>query len=234
MARFGVEAGAAGLLNTDWGDCGHVNLPAASYHGLAFGAALSWNAGDGGDAADFDGRFSLLQWGLDGGDGPRLGKLLRELGTLSWYHFGNLYAWITGKDCMWYREEDVKAADCEELRAKAARAGGIKKELEAMVGKARGFFEAACRNGGDVAEFEEYVWAAAATEWLLWLLVAKKKHEYGQDVGASTVEPEKLLVDGKALLSRFKELWLARGRESELRDVAETFEKVFSQIAFWY
>jgi hypothetical protein len=231
MARFGVEAGAVGVLNTDWGDCGHVNLPATSCHGLAFGAALSWNAGDGADSGDFDGRFSLLQWGISGGDGLRLGKMLRELGGFSGYHFGNLYAWVIGKQCLWYKEEDVKAADWRELSAKAARAGEIKEEFAAMAGKARGIFEAARRNRVDTAEFEEYVWSAAATEWLLSLLIAKKKYEYGQDVGTVSVDAVRLIEDGKTLLSRFKTLWLARAQESELRDVVETFEKVFARIS---
>jgi hypothetical protein len=43
MARYGLENSAIGMLNTDWGDCGHVNFLSASYHGMALGAALSWN-----------------------------------------------------------------------------------------------------------------------------------------------------------------------------------------------
>jgi hypothetical protein len=124
---------------------------------------------------------------------------------------------------MWYREEDVKAADCEELRAKAARAGGIRKELEALAGKARG---CVCHAG-----FDEYVWGAAATEWLLSLLVAKKKFEYGQSVGGTGIDPENLIADGRAILSRFKALWLASGREPGLEDVAGTFEMAFAKLA---
>jgi hypothetical protein len=42
-ARAGIREGAIGLLNTDWGDLGHFNMPACSLHGLALGAAMSWN-----------------------------------------------------------------------------------------------------------------------------------------------------------------------------------------------
>jgi hypothetical protein len=215
MITYGKEAGAAGVLNTDWGDCGQVNLLAASYHGLAFGADLSWNAECGGD--DFDERFSFLQWGL--GDG-RLGKLLRELGGLSGYHFGNLYAWINNKQCLWYKEDDVKAMAPAELLRKAARAAEIESEL---AGIAREI------DGDRLPLFGECLWSASATSWLLSLLLVKKKYEYGQDIDIPAA-PRKIIEDGRALLGRFETLWRARNRESELRDVVETFEKIFSKI----
>jgi len=241
MAKFGREAGAEGLLNTNWGDCGHVNLDAASYHGLAFGAACSWN----GEAEkygvdkdvintdtdivstdtnsintdDFDRRFSLLQWGMVDDNG-HLGQLLRELGGLSAYHFGNLYAWVIDKQCLWYKEEDVKSADPQTLITKAARAAEIKKELEAMTPDNRN-------------EFDEYVWSADATAWLLSLLIAKKKYEYGQNVETVPMESPALIDTGKRLLERFKALWRAGSRESELQDVVDTFEAVFRRIALF-
>ena len=228
MTRFGREAGAAGVLNTNWGDCGHINLPAASYHGLAFGAAHSWNGGAedsiNTDTDDFDSRFQLLHWGVKG---DRLGKLLRELGGLSFYHFGNLHAWVVDKQCLWYKEDEVKSADAETLLTKAWRAFEIKCELEANAGGVRGLF---------ADDFEEYVWSAEAAAWLLYLLIAKKKYEYGQDVGSVPIcsaYPPVLINRGNALLERFKTLWLASGRESELRDVVDTFEAVFERVKTW-
>ena len=44
MARYGHERHAMGLLNTDWGDYGHINHPDFSRIGMIYGAAFSWNA----------------------------------------------------------------------------------------------------------------------------------------------------------------------------------------------
>jgi len=237
MTRFGREAGAAGVLNTNWGDCGHINLPANSYHGLAFGAAHSWN----GNNDDFDRRFSLLQWGITGENGDRLGKLLRELGGLSAYHFGNLYAWTINKQCLWYKEDDVKSADAKTLLTKALRANEIKKELETIAAYTPSVnknSELTIKRGvvtpDDIYnEFKEYIWSAEATAWLLSLLIAKKKYEYGQEVESVPVDPNNLINNGKSILERFKTLWLASGRESELRDVVDTFEAVFERVKTW-
>jgi hypothetical protein len=56
-ARIGHEYGAGGLLNTDWGDYGHFNMPPCSFHGLALGAQLAWNPSND-SAAAFDLAFS--------------------------------------------------------------------------------------------------------------------------------------------------------------------------------
>lgn len=42
MCRYAGECGAAGILNTDWGDCGHINHPDFGVTGLIYGAVFSW------------------------------------------------------------------------------------------------------------------------------------------------------------------------------------------------
>jgi len=62
-ARRGLKFGAAGLLNTDWGDFGHVNLLGCSYHGLALGAACAWNCKAAAETDSFDRAFSAIEFG---------------------------------------------------------------------------------------------------------------------------------------------------------------------------
>ncbi len=47
FADTGWRHGATGLINTDWGDHGHFNLLACSWHGIASGAAFGWRADHG-------------------------------------------------------------------------------------------------------------------------------------------------------------------------------------------
>ena len=44
FAKHGLTYGASGLLNTDWGDFGHINTLGPTLPGLALGAACAWNA----------------------------------------------------------------------------------------------------------------------------------------------------------------------------------------------
>jgi len=90
FARQGLRDGAIGLLNTDWGDCGHVNALGNSYHGLLLGAACGWNAG-GTDARKFDRAFDALEFG-DAGAG--IAALLREIGSAPVIRWRMLTLWI--------------------------------------------------------------------------------------------------------------------------------------------
>ena len=62
-AARGLKFGAVGLLNTDWGDYGHINLLGCSYHGLALGAAAAWNCKAAMDTDSFDRAFSAVEFG---------------------------------------------------------------------------------------------------------------------------------------------------------------------------
>ncbi len=77
-ARTAARQGAAGLLNTVWGDGGHFHLPACEWHGLLFGAEQSWNPAA--DAADYHTRFCRLF--LNSFD-RRLPGVLNELGEIT-------------------------------------------------------------------------------------------------------------------------------------------------------
>jgi len=58
----GRRVGAMGVLNTDWGDHGHPNLPGESWYGYAYGAAEGWTPGVLSDE-DFERRFTQIQFG---------------------------------------------------------------------------------------------------------------------------------------------------------------------------
>ncbi len=68
FAAAGRRHGARGLLNTDWGDLGHFNLPACSRHAIALGAALGW-AADHPTGRDFDARFAGVALGVNDASG---------------------------------------------------------------------------------------------------------------------------------------------------------------------
>lgn len=64
-AAAGKRYGADGLLNTEWGDDGHVAPPAGSWHPLTLGAAMAWNA-TGPPTGPFDRAFARLFLGEEG------------------------------------------------------------------------------------------------------------------------------------------------------------------------
>lgn len=74
LARLGKESGASGLLNTDWGDFGHINTLGPTLPGLILGASCAWNV-SGMEPAEYDPAVSRLALGDSTG---KLAGLLRE------------------------------------------------------------------------------------------------------------------------------------------------------------
>lgn len=62
MCAYGQKYQAEGILNTDWGDFGHVNDPMLSVPGMIYGAAFSWNHEEIG-FEEINRQISLLEYG---------------------------------------------------------------------------------------------------------------------------------------------------------------------------
>lgn len=77
-AYHGRARGAAGLLNTDWGDHGHWQTLPVSYLGFAWGAALSW-AYDANVSADLPQLLDLYAFEDEAGV---MGRLAYDLGNI--------------------------------------------------------------------------------------------------------------------------------------------------------
>ena len=43
MCSYARKYKAVGILNTEWGDYGHINQPIFSIPGMIYGAVCSWN-----------------------------------------------------------------------------------------------------------------------------------------------------------------------------------------------
>ena len=85
MAAYGRKHGAVGLLNTDWGDYGHINDPRFSLPGMVMGAQAAWSA----EELPFDAlceQISRLAY-LDA-SGKVVGWLaqLQDCDVCSWWH----------------------------------------------------------------------------------------------------------------------------------------------------
>lgn len=62
MCAYGVKYHAIGVLNTDWGDFGHINHPEFSTAGMIYGAAFSWN-GKIPDFEEINRQISRMEYG---------------------------------------------------------------------------------------------------------------------------------------------------------------------------
>ena len=90
MGRHARKYHAVGILNTDWGDYGHINDPRLTVPGLLYGAAFAWNA----DEVPFDEineAVSRLEYGDASGT---LAGAMAEMSDHEVFDWWNAVNWI--------------------------------------------------------------------------------------------------------------------------------------------
>ena len=94
MCRHAHKYGAIGLLNTDWGDYGHVCHPWFSLPGILYGAAFSWNSAPV-DFEEINRAVSLLAYGDETGE---FMAAFVDLSDHEVFRWSQVVQWIESQD----------------------------------------------------------------------------------------------------------------------------------------
>jgi hypothetical protein len=216
MIGFGVKYGACGVLNTDWGDLGHVNLFANSTPGIIYGANLSWNPHDIRRDAEIEESISYIEYGYD-----ELMRLLKELGRqqpVRWEHV-----------VFWDEKELIKDAeiggpppsiqDCDEVELQSAYTKALETEGQLF------FLSQYIRNLRK-ADIREFCCAARGVALLNAFALAVKRYQYKQDCVSLVMGPVELAEALDHWIIRFATLWRTRNKESELYRIREVIGRM--------
>lgn len=83
MCSLGQKYNAVGVLNTDWGDFGHINEPLYSIPGIIYGAAFSWN-GEHSEFNEINYQISKLEYKDTTGQFVSLLASIPQYSTFQW------------------------------------------------------------------------------------------------------------------------------------------------------
>jgi len=209
FAAAGRRHDATGLLNTDWGDHGHFNPLACSWHGIALGAALAWNA-DHPIGPEFDKCFARTVLGL--GD-PTIISDLRQASAIA----DRYETWRLLWQPLQQVGDDPTLPAIDEAEGAAESAGRVQRRLESLVPPAV----------PDPRDVTELTLACEFTE------LFARKVRLARSAGFS---PRNLpaSADWPARLSRasdaFARCWLARNKPSGLRDLLNALAVVADDL----
>jgi hypothetical protein len=231
FAEAGRREGAVGLLNTDWGDGGHYNFMEYSWHGYLFGAEQAWNTGA--DRASFTGRFTRLF--LRDRD-PALPRAIEALGEISHLAWGPCYQSIWQH--LYFAPRGHALFTPKPDKAYEVRRGRIRhvtltldaplghRTLARLAAVRRTLAAAARRRGTDPERVLPYWLFAADT-----LAHAARKLAVLGGGGRDTAAARQALKrEMRALVRRFKRLWLARNRPSEIRITLARYRKAIQSL----
>ena len=226
MAKLGHQYHADGFLNTDWGDCGHINMPALSIPCMIYGAAQGWNVEDDRNFSTIDQAVSLVEYG---DPGKKLVGLLREL---------SYQDIITFKDLAFFRDykvynqayTDSGISLYEKVKEEMMKVSAD--QLKTAVTKCAEIFNSLKQNNiGSYAdlqeEMSEYYLAARGVALMQELALVIKEREYGQNVHQQNA-PHELAGKLEYWLMDYCEAWRTSSRESELYRIKEFFEQICS------
>ncbi len=219
-ARTGLQYGAIGLLNTDWGDNHHWQPIAISELGLAYGAAVSWcvEANESIDLPDALNRFVFQD------DANLIGQLV--------YDLGNLYK-VVGPEhvngqILAYTLQFAEAEMDKRLQLYIAWGSGepdfspstLRKVIDAL-DKAIAQLERTQLQRPDADQVVREIRHTASLvrhstrRWLL--LKGEPSHTRAQ-----------LLSELESLIEEQQRIWLARNRPGGLEDSLEAFSPLLS------
>ena len=204
MSRHGMRYGAVGLLNTDWGDFGHIADPVLSLPGIAFGAALAWNAGEQDEEETLAAASFLLLGDRDG----QAAKALRALSgneVWSWWD-ATLFIEATSPEARDRHRPD--AGRCALAAEKNAR---LREALDILDRAAPGL-------NGQGRELVRVCHLAAEGVRLLNGLAAAECGSLGQE------ERNALAVDLETWYRRYMRRWREVSREGQLRELTRLIE----------
>lgn len=213
MVSYGKKHGASGVLNTDWGDYGHINLFANSMPGMIYGAALSWNSEDKRSFHEFDETVSILEFGVTS---KRLVSLLRELSNEEVASWPFIVWWreqkILNNEFLSEYIKQLEKVDVDKVTKGYHRALTLEKEI---------LLDSANCYENRRLDVSEFVNSAKGVALMNAICLVIKKYEFKNNEVELVVEPNKLAVELEYWFADFSDLWRIRNKESELYRIRE-------------
>lgn len=215
MCTYAHKYQAFGVLNTDWGDFGHINHPEFSISGIIFGAAFSWNHKIP-DKDEIKRQISRLEFEDSSLSFVHNVAMLSESSVFEWLH------------AVRYMEMDGKGKSEEEKRQfltsiEFGNVNAVNHTIHQGIHqlyKNLKYLDTGKRN-----QVKPYIVAAEGIMLFNTIGATLCKEKYGMDNEAA-VNPKTLAKQLEHWFYTYKEVWRSVSRESELYRI--------QNVVIWY
>jgi len=213
-ARNGIETGAIGLLNTDWGDNGHWQYLPVSYIGFGFGAGVSWCLKSNLDMP-VEKTIGLLAFDDSSFHAGHFAYELGNVSTATGIHVSNaspLFCCLLEltteipQVALWMRKKGIEMAEQQIEKAMSfAKKMKIENDENILI---RDEFENAAK-----------LLKHACTRAYMMI----ERYSYGKEFSKKLIS--QLIKDAEQIISQHKQLWLKRNRAGGLEESTQLLEK---------
>lgn len=218
MCSYAAKYHAAGVLNTDWGDYGHINHPEFSTVGMIYGASFSWNPQIP-EREEINRAISVVEYGDKSEQLVELLSSLKECGVFTWSNMV-LFREITegnSEFIEWYSTEQTDVS----------RIPQAQKQLEELEHKLYEILAELPQNTRK--KLYAYLLAAEGIRIFnrIGAVVCSRSQTPSAEGTPCDKKEEALLAETlEHWYHRYQELWRTVSRESELYRI--------SQVVHWY
>ncbi len=211
-ARLGKKYGAAGLLNTDWGDAGHLQGISSGYSGIAYGAAVAWGV----EENEHIDLATALDLHVFEDKNRRMGQFVLDAGRYMRYE-GRSVGNVTQSMWLWFTAHTAAAemVDDDAFVRVPAYLDSLLPALEAS--------DMRCPDAACVKE--EYRFAIRLIKSASLFGRAARAKQAG-DAAQEAALLAQLSTEADARAMEFGRLWLARCKQSWLSESVKQFVKM--------
>lgn len=140
MNKSAIANNAIGMLNTNWGDCGHPASFKCTLYGTLIGAETSWNISTEINE-DYEKRASKFLYGVDENIIPMYGEVAHKAyWTAPWHRFCE---WLFYRKPIWYEGTQQDCMNtivlCEDFIERLDGLAGNDDRLNALIVSAKGY-----------------------------------------------------------------------------------------------
>ncbi len=207
MCSYAEKYHAIGILNTDWGDFGHINHPEYSVPGMIYGAAFSWN----GAAIPFEEINRQIAKAEYHDNSGQLVNLLAQLSKYSLFNWWDAVMYYERKELGQGVEERLMLGQVSD----AAKASLADTKLEELNRQIQGTAKNMDSRGTDILHACD-ITVEGIRIW----------NEIGAVLAGWEREPFPLAERLETWFMHYKALWRGISKEGDLAHIAE--------IVFWY
>lgn len=211
MCSHARRFGAVGMLNTDWGDFGHINQPIFSVPGIIFGAVCSW----GENVPEFEElirQISILEFGDSSGALLSLLDQVNGLAVFGWHNAVRLKEWMQ-KDMEPEKLQQIIEKEKEDM-ARAADCNGHIAGLEIQLRVVSRHIDSKNRR---IVEYTHMALEATRVWNEVGLCLEKLQK------GEKPENAAEVAADLERCLHYYQQLWRENSKEGDIMKISEVF-----------
>ena len=215
MVNYGVKYKATGVLNTDWGDFGHINLLASSMPGMIYGAALSWNPNDE-TSNNSEGNFTEVYKAISRIEyGDKSFKVVSLLNDLTKSHELRWEEVVAFKEKYDTLKEKLDTFDLEYLENEYKKASNVEDELISLL-----------KDIENKYDIQELIIATEGMRLFNEFFITVMKYDLGKENSKLIYEPKRLAENIEVWFYDYSRVWRMRNKESELYRIREVIQYI--------